>query len=171
MDSICKVIVYTLHRRNWLEANVFDKNMELNMITRGEAKYVYLDSTEKYRGMNTQKYTLTVALNDAEAKKLEELGVKVNTIIDRDTGRKIQVRKFSTQYKLDKEMIQTQSGKVVGADFGPGTAVEVLWKAGVNKSHGVPTFLQAIKLEDEYNPGYKSSNPELSEFINLEKRK
>jgi len=44
------------------------------MITRGEAKYVYLDSTEKYRGMNTQKYTLTVALNDAEAKKIRGTG-------------------------------------------------------------------------------------------------
>ena len=32
------------------------------MITKGIAKYVYLDSTEKFQGEDTGKYTLTVAV-------------------------------------------------------------------------------------------------------------
>ena len=38
------------------------------MITEGIAKYVYLDSTEKFNGEDTEKYTLTVALDDKNAK-------------------------------------------------------------------------------------------------------
>ena len=38
------------------------------MITKGIAKYVYLDSTEKFNGEDTGKYTLTVAVDDKEAK-------------------------------------------------------------------------------------------------------
>ena len=41
------------------------------MITKGIAKYVYLDSTEKFQGEDTGKYTLTVALDSKEAKARE----------------------------------------------------------------------------------------------------
>ena len=56
------------------------------MITKGIAKYVYLDSTEKFNGEDTGKYTLTVALDDKEAKALEKEGVKVRTIQTEDGG-------------------------------------------------------------------------------------
>ena len=115
------------------------------MITKGIAKYVYLDSTEKFGGEDTGKYTLTVALSDAEAKKLEEAGVKVRTIKDADTGKDIKIRKFSTQYKLDDNMIQTDSGDIIGTDFGAESEVQVLWKAGKeHPMHGVATYLTAI---------------------------
>jgi len=137
------------------------------MITKGEAKYVYLDSTEKFNGEDTGKYTLTIALNDAEAKKLEEAGVKVRTVKDSETGKDIKIRKFSTQYKLNDDMIQTNSGNVVGTDFGAGSQVEVLWKAGKeHPTHGVATYLTAIKLEDNYTPGFKGANEELADFLN-----
>ena len=42
------------------------------MITKGIAKYVYLDSTEKFNGEDTGKYTLTVSVDDKEAKALEK---------------------------------------------------------------------------------------------------
>ena len=59
------------------------------MITKGVAKFVYLDSTEKYNNEDTGKYTLTVGLSNAEAKKLEEAGVKVRSYTDKDTGKEI----------------------------------------------------------------------------------
>lgn len=137
------------------------------MVTKGEAKYVYLDSTEKFNGDDTGKYTLTVSLSDAEAKKLMDAGVKVRTIKDADTGEDIKIRKFSTQYKLDDNLIQTMSGEVVGTDFGAGTEVEVLWKAGKeHPMHGVATYLTAIKVADNHTPGFKGANEELAEFLN-----
>jgi len=137
------------------------------MVTKGEAKYVYLDSTEKFNGDDTGKYTLTVSLSDAEAKKLMDAGVKVRTIKDADTGEDIKIRKFSTQYKLDDNLIQTMSGDVVGTDFGAGTEVEVLWKAGKeHPMHGVATYLTAIKVADNHTPGFKGANEELAEFLN-----
>ena len=137
------------------------------MITKGVAKYVYLDSTEKFNNEDTGKYTLTVGLSTAEAKKLEDAGVKVRTIKDAETGKDIKIRKFSTQYKLDNNMIQTQSGDVVGTDFGAGSDVEVLWKAGKeHPTHGVATYLTAIKVADNHTPGFKGANEELASFLN-----
>lgn len=137
------------------------------MITKGVAKYVYLDSTEKFNNEDTGKYTLTVGLSTAEAKKLEDAGVKVRTIKDAETGKDIKIRKFSTQYKLDSNMIQTQSGDVVGTDFGAGSDVEVLWKAGKeHPTHGVATYLTAIKVADNHTPGFKGANEELASFLN-----
>ncbi len=137
------------------------------MITKGVAKYVYLDSTEKFNNEDTGKYTLTVGLSNAEAKKLEDAGVKVRTVKDAETGKDIKIRKFSTQYKLQDNMIQTQSGDVVGTDFGAGSDVEVLWKAGKpHPTHGVATYLTAIKVADDHEPGYKGANEEIADFLN-----
>jgi len=134
------------------------------MITKGIAKYVYLDSTEKFNGEDTGKYTLTVAVSDAEVKKLEKLGVKVREFQDED-GKSYKARKFSTQYKLNDEMIRTKGGDIIGTDFGRGSNVEVWWKAGEKHStHGVATYLTAIKVADDHEPGFKSSNDELAEF-------
>jgi hypothetical protein len=136
------------------------------MITKGVAKYVYLDSTEKYQGEDTGKYTLTVGITNAEAKKLEDIGVKVRTITDQDTGKDIKIRKFSTQYKLQDNMIQTEGGDVIGTDFGAGSGVQVLWKAGkAHPTHGVATYLTAIKVADEHEPGFKGANEEISDFL------
>jgi hypothetical protein len=136
------------------------------MITKGVAKYVYLDSTEKFNGEDTGKYTLTVGLAPAEVKTLEEAGVKVRTVMDKDTGKEIRIRKFSTQYKLEDTMIQTVSGEAIGTDFGAGSEVQVLWKAGnEHPTHGVATYLTAIKVADDHEPGYKGANEEISDFL------
>jgi hypothetical protein len=136
------------------------------MITKGIAKFVYLDSTEKFNNEDTGKYTLTVGLSTSEAKKLVDAGVKVRSYTDKETGKEIKIRKFSTQYKLQDNMIQTVSGEVIGTDFGSGSDVEVLWKAGnAHPTHGVATYLTAIKVADEHEPGYKGSNEEISEFL------
>lgn len=136
------------------------------MITKGVAKYVYLDSTEKFNGEDTGKYTLTIAVSDAEANKLEDAGVKVRTIKDTETGEDIRIRKFSTQWKLNDDMIQTESGDMIGTDFGAGSDVEVLWKAGKpHPTHGVATYLTAIKVADDHTPGFKGANEELAELF------
>ena len=136
------------------------------MITKGVAKFVYLDSTEKYNGEDTGKYTLTVGLTDKEAQSLEDAGVKVRTYTDQDTGKETKIRKFSTQYKLQDNMIQTVSGETIGTDFGAGSDVQVLWKAGKkHPTHGVATYLTAIKVADDHEPGFKGANEEISEFL------
>ena len=99
------------------------------MITKGIAKYVYLDSTEKFNGEDTGKYTLTVALDDKEAKALEKEGVKVRTIQTEDGG-SYQARKFSTKYPLSFDMVKTSDGEAIGHDFGAESKVEILWKKG-----------------------------------------
>ena len=134
------------------------------MITKGIAKYVYLDSTEKFNGEDTGKYTLTVAVDDKEVKALESAGVKVRTIQTEDGG-SYRARKFSTKYPLSFEMIKTSDGEAIGHDFGAESVVEVLWKAGQeHPTHGVATYLTAVKVS-ERTEGYKSQDSETSEFF------
>jgi len=139
------------------------------MITKGIAKYVYLDSTEKFQGEDTGKYTLTVAVDSKEAKALESEGVKVRTIKTEDGG-SYQARKFSTKYPLSFEMVKylhSETGEVtsIGHDFGAESKVEVLWKKGnEHPQHGVATYLTAVKVL-ERTEGYKSSDTETSEFF------
>ena len=145
------------------------------MITKGIAKYVYLDSTEKFQGEDTGKYTLTVALDDKEAKALESEGVKVRTIKSYDEdgkedGGSYKARKFSTKYPLSFEMIKYQhseTGEVtsIGHDFGAESVVEVLWKKGnEHPQHGVATYLTAVKVH-ERTEGYRSADDETNEFF------
>ena len=134
------------------------------MITTGIAKYVYLDSTEKYNGEDTGKYTLTVAVDDKEAKTLEKAGVKVRTINTEDGG-SYRARKFSTKYPLSFDMIKTDEGEAIGHDFGAESIVQVLWKAGEkHPQHGVATYLTAVKVTNR-TEGYKSADAETSEFF------
>ena len=134
------------------------------MITKGIAKYIYLNTTEKFNGEDTGKYTITVGMSNSEAKKLEDAGIKVREFKD-DNGKSYKARKFSTQYKLADNMIQTESGEVIGTNFGSGSNVEILWTAGEkHPTHGVATYLTAIKVADEHEAGFKGSNEELKEF-------
>ena len=140
------------------------------MITKGIAKYVYLDSTEKFQGEDTGKYTLTVALDDKEAKALESEGVKVRTIKSYDEdgnedGGSYKARKFSTRFKLPFDMIQTTDKEAIGHDFGAESVVEVLWKKGnEHPQHGVATYLTAVKVH-ERTEGYRSADEETNEFF------
>ena len=134
------------------------------MVTKGIAKYVYLDSTEKFQGEDTGKYTLTVALDSKEAKALESEGVKVRTIKTEDGG-SYKARKFSTKYPLSFEMVKTVDGESIGHDFGAESVVEVLWKKGnEHPQHGVATYLTAVKVH-ERTEGYKSADVETGEFF------
>jgi len=134
------------------------------MVTTGIAKYVYLDSTEKYNGEDTGKYTLTVAVDDKEAKALEKAGVKVREVTDKNNNT-YKVRKFSTKYPLPFEMIKSAEGEAIGHDFGPESEVQVLWKAGQeHPMHGVATYLTAIKV-NKRTEGYKSLEGEAEDFF------
>ena len=140
------------------------------MITKGIAKYVYLDSTEKFQGEDTGKYTLTVSLDDKEAKALESEGVKVRTIKSYDEdgkedGGSYKARKFSTKYPLSFEMIKTVDGEAIGHDFGAESVVEVLWKKGnEHPQHGVATYLTAVKVHTR-TEGYRAADVETNEFF------
>ena len=140
------------------------------MITKGIAKYVYLDSTEKFNGEDTGKYTLTVSVDDKEVQALEKAGVKVRTIKSYDEegnedGGTYRARKFSTKYPLSFEMIKTVDGEAIGHDFGAESKVEVLWKKGnEHPQHGVATYLTAVKVH-ERTEGYRSADEETSEFF------
>ena len=136
------------------------------MITKGEALYVYLQETEKFDGEDTGKYTITVGISDSEAKKLEKAGVKVKTSKHPETGEMTKARKFSTQFKLKDEMIQTTEGEVIGDQFGTGSKITVLWKEGNDHPrHGVGTYLTAIKVQPGYTPPYTSEADDVSEFF------
>jgi hypothetical protein len=45
---------------------------------------------------------------------------------------------------------------MIRTDFGSGSDVKVLWKAGkTHPTHGVATYLTAIKVSDDHEPRYK----------------
>ena len=120
----------------------------MSMITKGKVIEANLDKPERIDGKSTGRYTITISLSSEDAEKLEEVNVKTQSIKDVNTKKEIKIRKFSTQYKLQDNMIQTDSGEVFGTDFDACPNVQILWKSGRNHSvNGVDTHFTAIKVE------------------------
>ena len=108
------------------------------MITTGIANFVHLDQTETYNGQDTGKYSVVLTMEDDEASKLEDIGVKVKEYKNQKQ------RKFATKYRVP---VLTAEGDPFNGRVPFGAKVKVLWKQGNHHPvHGVGVYLEKVKV-------------------------
>ena len=108
------------------------------MIVEGDVAFSNVTKHESYMGQSTNSYTVTVTLNDSEAKKLAEKGVKL-----KDYEGTMQ-RKFRSKY--DIRVVDTEDGVFTG-EIPRGSKVRLSVKLGdEHPVHGVGTYVSAIRV-------------------------
>jgi len=113
----------------------------------GTANFSHLTEHEKYNGKSTERYALTVTLDDKTAEMLESKGVKVKDY----EGKK--QRKFTSQY--DVRVVDNAQNPFEG-EVPYNSAVKVGFKYGVKGEHGVPTYLNAVQVVEAAGGGLPS---------------
>ena len=110
----------------------------------GEVAFSHLTEFEKFKGESTEKYSLTIVLNDEAASKLEGQGVKLKV----HDGKK--QRAFKTKY--DFQYVDVEKKPQEG-ELGRGSKVKVAYKLGQPYGeYGVTTFLQGVQVVERVEP-------------------
>ena len=123
---------------------------EAQVVTTGTVAFSNLTEFDVYNGKSTGKYTLTVTLDDSEARKLEDMGVRVKEYVPKDengnpdpSAAKKQ-RKFTSQYFVP--VVDNENHPVSG-EIPFGSTVRILWKGkDAHPDYGVPTYMNRIRL-------------------------
>ena len=111
----------------------------MSNVSTGIAAFVNLTETESYNGKDTGAYTVTLTLDDDEAKKLEKMGVNLKEYKNQKQ------RKFKTTY--DNFTVVDVNDDIVSKNIPYGSKVRVLWKDGdPHPQFGTPTYLQKIRV-------------------------
>jgi len=111
----------------------------MSKVATGIAAFVNLTETETYNGKDTGAYTVTLTLDDDEAKKLEKMGVNLKEYKNQKQ------RKFKTTY--DNFTVVDVNDDIVSKNIPYGSKVRVLWKDGdKHPQFGTPTYLQKIRV-------------------------
>ena len=114
----------------------------------GEVAFSHLTEFEKFQGESTEKYSLTIVLDDEAASKLEGQGVKLRV----HDGKK--QRAFKTKY--DFQYVDTDKKPQEG-ELGRGSKVKVAYKLGQPYGeYGVTTFLQGVQVVERVEPQGKA---------------
>ena len=112
--------------------------MKEQMITEGIAAFINLDQCDVYNGKDTGWFNITLNMEDAEAAKLEQAGVKVKVYKDQPQ------RQFKSKYPIK---VVDEDGTEINKDFPFGSKVRVLWETGQpHPTYGVGTYLKAVKV-------------------------
>jgi hypothetical protein len=112
--------------------------MTSQIVTKGKVAFSNLEQHEMYKGQSTGRYSLVITMEEVEASKLEDMGVKMRTY----EGTK--QRKFASKFKVDALDLENEP---VQGDIPYGSDVRVLWAAGdAHPEHGVPTYLNKIRV-------------------------
>ena len=107
-------------------------------VTTGEVAFENLRQHEIYNGQDTGKYTVTVTVDDEEAKKLADAGVKLRTYEGQ------QQRKFSSKFPIN---IVDVNDEPFDGSVGRGSKIKVAWKEGMSRPvHGTATYLNAVRV-------------------------
>ena len=130
------------------------------VVVEGTTNFSHLTKFEEYKGKSTDRYALTVTLDDETAQQLESKGVRIREY----DGKK--QRKFTSQYEV---RIVDGTGKPFEGEIPYNSSVKVAFKYGNEGEHGVPTYLNAVQVVEAANGGLPaefniSSAPELDEF-------
>ena len=114
----------------------------------GEVAFSHLTEFEKFQGESTEKYSVTIVLDDETASKLEGQGVKLKT----HEGKK--QRAFKTKY--DFTYIDMDK-RPVSDELGRGSKVKIAYKLGQPYGeYGVTTFLQGVQVVERVEPQGKA---------------
>ena len=110
-----------------------------SMYTNGIAAFVNVAETEKFNGQDTGKYAITLTLEDDEAQKLAEMGIKLKEYNGNSQ------RKFTSKYPV--KIVDSDGSQMQPQELTWGSKVRVKWKAGnAHPVHGVSPYLNAVKV-------------------------
>jgi hypothetical protein len=108
------------------------------IVTSGVVAFSNLTEHEVYQGQSTGRYSLVITMEDSDASKLEDMGVKLKEY----DGRK--QRKFASKFHV--QVVDTDDQPVNG-EIPYGSKVRVLWKDGeAHPQHGVGTYLNKVRV-------------------------
>ena len=108
----------------------------------GTANFSHLTEHEQYKGKSTERYALTITLDEETADKLAANGVKVKEY----QGKK--QRKFTSIYDV---RVMDNSQKPFEGEVPYGSTVKVGFKYGAKGEHGVPTYLNVVQVVEAAN--------------------
>ena len=109
----------------------------MSVIT-GKAAFVNLTEHELYQGQSTGKYSIVITLDDGEAAKLEEQGIKLREY----EGSK--QRKFAS--KFDVPLYAADGSEFLG-NVTRGSIVKIQYSTGQpHPVHGISPYLDKIKV-------------------------
>lgn len=128
--------------------------MKTNGVAKGEAVFCNTATKDTYGGQETS-YNITVALSDAEASKLEDLGVKLKDYT-KDDGTVVRQKKFTSNFETrvllgegeDAVVYQNADGSKKEVPFG--SKVNVWYELGDNHpQYGVKAYMKAVRITEE----------------------
>lgn len=108
------------------------------IVTTGVVAFSNLTAHEFYEGKDTGRYSLVATMSEAEANRLEDLGVRVKTYEDKKQ------RKFASQYPVGVVDIDDRP---ITTEIPHGSVVRLLWQNGpAHPEWGVPTYLNKVRV-------------------------
>ena len=111
----------------------------MSVIT-GKVAFANLTEHESFNGQSTGKYSVVLSLDEDEAQKLQNEGIKIKTYKNQPQ------RKFTTQYE-DFTVIDNDGEPVSKASVRWGDTVRVKYNVGKpHPVHGSSPYLQAIRV-------------------------
>lgn len=115
----------------------------MSFVTTGVVAFCNLDEHELYQGKSTGRFSVVVTLDEAEASKLSDKGVKVKTY-QPEEGEARKQRKFSSKYDVS---VLDIDGNRASNRIPFGSTVRLLWADGpAHPEHGVPTYLNKVRV-------------------------
>lgn len=114
------------------------------VVVEGTTNFSHLTKFEEYKGKSTERYALTITLDDDTAEKLESKGVNVREY----DGKK--QRKFTSQWDVK---VVDGIGQPFEGEIPYNSKVLVAFKYGMAGEHGVPTYLNAVQVVEAKSNG------------------
>ena len=108
-------------------------------VTSGTVAFSNLTECEMYQGQSTGRYTVVVTMDDAEAAKLSDVGVKLKDYEGRAQ------RKFASKFPVT---VVDVDNNVVSGEVPYGSVVRLLWSPSkeAHPQHGVGTYLNRVRV-------------------------
>jgi|TARA_R110000772_G_scaffold55726_4_gene127143 hypothetical protein len=108
-------------------------------VAKGVVAFSNLTECEVYQGQSTGRYTVVITMDDAEASKLSDFGVKL-----KDYEGKAQ-RKFASKFPV---LVKDLDDNPVRGEIPYGSEVRVLWVPSKepHPQHGVGTYAEQVRV-------------------------
>ena len=105
----------------------------------GVVAFSNITEPDMYKGKSTGRYSLTLVVSDADAARMEKMGIKIKTYQDKKQ------RKFASKFPV-RHVVDKDDQPFTG-EIPYGSAVRVAWETGdEHPEHGCPTYLNAIRV-------------------------
>jgi len=132
---------------------------EQGIVTSGVVAFSNITEYDEYKGQSTGRYKLTITLDPQTASTLEDMGVKIKTYVNKETGKEALQRAFYSKYKID---VLDMAGHPVSGELPYGSKVRLLWKPSdvPHPQHGTGTYLNKVRVVEFAEHEVSSDLPE-----------